>query len=231
MFFKEGFEIFDGPTRTRAGDPIGSFYGYVVDGVYQNAQDSATSPNAGYHPGDLKFHDVNGDGKISTDDRTIIGNPTPKSIYGFALALNFRGFDLGIDFQGVSGNQIFRSWGNGVNYARINYRAARINRWHGDGTSNFEPWLNDFSAADQLASTYMIEDGSYLRIRNAQIGYTFSQNLLAKAHIKSARFYISAQNLKTFKHNSGYTPEFGELHFSLVLITVLILFLQSLLPG
>jgi TonB-linked SusC/RagA family outer membrane protein len=212
--YKEGFEIFDGPTRTRAGDPIGSFYGYIVDGVYQNAQDSASSPNAGYHPGDLKFKDISGpDGKpdntITPDDRTAIGNPTPKYTYGFSLGINFKGFDIGVDFQGVSGNQIFRNWGNGVNYARINYRAARINRWHGEGTSNTEPWINDFSAADLQNSTYMIEDGSYLRLRNAQIGYTFSQSFLTRVHIKSARFYLSAQNLKTWKHNSGFTPEFG----------------------
>jgi TonB-linked SusC/RagA family outer membrane protein len=205
--YKDGYEIFDGPARTRAGDPIGSFYGYVVDGVYQNAADSAKSPNAGYHPGDLKFRDVNGDGKISTDDRTIIGNPTPKYTYGFSLSLNYRGFDIGADFQGVSGNQIYRAWGNGANFARLNYRAARLNRWHGDGTSNTEPWVNDNSSIP--ASTYMIENGSYLRIRNAQMGYSIAGAALAKAHIKAARIYISGQNLKTFKHNSGYSPEFG----------------------
>jgi TonB-linked SusC/RagA family outer membrane protein len=207
--FKEGYEIFDGPTRTRAGDPIGSFYGYIVDGVYQNAADSANSPNNGYRPGDLKFRDVNGDKKISDADRTVIGNPTPKGIYGFSISVNYKGFDLGMDFQGVYGNQLFRSWGNGANYARLTYRAARLNRWHGDGTSNWEPLINDFSAANQLASTYMIEDGSYLRIRNLQLGYNFNQAQLKKVNIKSARIYVSAQNLKTFKHNFGYTPETG----------------------
>jgi hypothetical protein len=108
--FQEGFEIFDGPTRTRAGDPIGSFFGYVVEGVYQNAADSASSPNAGYHPGDLKFKDVNGDKAITPDDRTIIGNPTPDFNYGFSIGLNYKGFDIGIDVQGVSGNEIFRTW-------------------------------------------------------------------------------------------------------------------------
>jgi TonB-linked SusC/RagA family outer membrane protein len=207
--FREGYEIFDGPTRTRAGDPIGSFYGYVVDGVYQSSADSASSPNAGYRPGELKFRDVTGDKKITPDDRTIIGNPTPDFTYGFSVGLNFKGFDLGIDFQGVSGNEIFRSWGNGANYARLNYRTARLNRWHGEGTSNFEPWLNDAGTQVGLNSNYMIEDGSYLRIRNAQLGYTIGQAVLSKAHIRSVRIYVSAQNLKTFKNNSGYTPEFG----------------------
>lgn len=207
--FEPGFEIFDGPTRTRAGDPIGSFYGYIVDGVYQNSADSAKSPNNGYHPGDLKFRDVNNDGKISDSDRTVIGNPTPDATYGFSFGINFKGLDLAIDFQGVTGNQIFRQWGNGAGYARLNYRAARLNRWHGEGTSNFEPWVNDNSTADLLNSTYMIEDGSYLRIRNLQLGYTFNAAMLKSVRIKSARFYVSVQNLKTFKHNSGFTPEFG----------------------
>ena len=209
QLFKDGFEVFDGPTRTRAGDPIGSFYGYIVDGVYQDAADSAKSPNNGYHPGDLKFHDVNGDGKISADDRTVIGNPTPKFIYGFSIALDFKGFDFSADFQGVSGNQIFRAWGNGAGYATLNYREARLNRWHGAGTSNWEPQVNDNNAVNRENSTYMIESGSYLRIRNLQFGYNFKPAALAKAHIKSFRVFIGGQNLKTFKHNSGFTPEFG----------------------
>lgn len=207
--FEDGYEIFDGPTRTRAGDPIGSFYGYAVDGIYQSAADSASSPNNGYRPGDFKFRDVNGDKKIDQNDRTIIGNPTPKFTYGFSLSVRYKGFDAGVDFQGVSGNQIFRNWGNGVGYARLNYRAARLNRWHGEGTSNWEPWVNDNSAASFLNSSYMIESGTYLRIRNAQIGYTFKENVLSRLKIKSLRIYVSGQNLKTFKHNSGYTPEFG----------------------
>jgi TonB-linked SusC/RagA family outer membrane protein len=207
--FEEGYEIFDGPTRTRAGDPIGAFYGYVVDGIYQSAADSANSPNNGYRPGDFKFKDINGDKKIDQNDRTTIGNPTPKFTYGFSFSVTYKGFDAGMDFQGVSGNQIFRNWGNGVGYARLNYRAARLNRWHGEGTSNWEPWVNDNSTASFLNSSYMIESGTYLRIRNAQIGYTFNQSMLAKAKIKSLRIYVSGQNLKTFKHNSGYTPEFG----------------------
>ncbi len=205
--FKDGYEIFDGLTRTRAGDPIGSFYGYVVDGIYQDAADSANSPNAGYSPGEFKFKDIDGDKAITPADRTIIGNPTPKMIYGFSLGLNYKGIDFGMDFQGVSGNQIYRAWGNRVNYAYVTYRAARLNRWHGPGTSNTEPRIND--KLDPIASSYMIESGSYLRIRNVQLGYTFNAGQLKKLKMKSARVYVSVQNLKTFKHNSGFTPEFG----------------------
>jgi TonB-linked SusC/RagA family outer membrane protein len=205
--FKDGYEIFEGPTRTRAGDPIGSFYGYEVIGIYQDAADSANSPNNGYRPGELKYRDINGDKQITDKDRTIIGNPTPKGMYGFSLGINYKGFDFSMDFQGVYGNQIYRQWGNGANYGFLTYRAERLNRWTGPGTSNTEPRINE--KRDKPASTYYIENGSYLRLRNLQLGYTINPSVLAKAHIKSARVYVSAQNLKTFKHNAGYTPEFG----------------------
>jgi TonB-linked SusC/RagA family outer membrane protein len=205
--FKDGYEIFEPPTRTRAGDPIGSFYGYEVIGIYQDAADSANSPNNGYRPGELKYRDIDGDKQITDKDRTIIGNPTPKGMYGFSIGLNYKGFDFSMDFQGVYGNQIYRQWGNGANYGFLTYRADRLNRWRGPGTSNTEPRINE--KRDKPASTYYIENGSYLRLRNLQLGYTVNPSILAKAHIKSARVYVSVQNLKTFKHNSGYTPEFG----------------------
>lgn len=198
--------IYDGPSRTAAGDPIGSFFGYVVDGIYQNASDSAKSPNNGSRAGELKFKDLDGSGTITDADRTVIGNPTPKFIYGFSVGFNFKGLDFAADFQGVQGNQIYRAWGNGAGYAPFNYRVARLNRWHGEGTSNTEPWLFQ---KELLPSTYMIESGSYLRIRNVQLGYNFSPGFLSKANIKSFRVYVGGQNLKTFKHNSGFTPEFG----------------------
>jgi hypothetical protein len=199
--------IFDGPSRTKVGDPIGSFVGYIVDGVYQDSADIANSPaNGTPSPGDLKYKDVDGNKTITDADRVVIGNPTPKFIYGFSAGLNYKGFDLGIDFQGSQGSEIYRQWGNGAGYATLNYRKARLNRWHGPGTSNFEPRVFDVALP---ASTYMIEDGSYLRIRNLQIGYNFSSGMLRKASLKSLRIFVSGQNLKTFKDNSGFTPEFG----------------------
>ncbi len=203
--------IYDGPTRSQVGDPIGSFFGYQAIGIFQNASDSAKSPQFGApsRPGDLKFKDINGSGTITDSDRAVIGNPTPKIIYGFSVGIAFKGFDVSADFQGVSGNQIFRNWGNGAGYARLNYRAARLNAWHGDGTSNTEPIISDVDANNRESSTYMIESGSYFRIRNLQVGYNFKTEMLSNVHIKSFRIYVSAQNLKTFKHNSGFTPELG----------------------
>jgi TonB-linked SusC/RagA family outer membrane protein len=211
--YTPGFTILEGSSRTIAGYPIGHFFGYVHDGIYQSYADKLGSPVASalgnYGPGDIKFKDLNGDGKIDVNDRTVIGNPTPDFIYGFNLNANYKGFDFGADFQGVYGNEIFREWGNGNSFAQFNYRQERLGRWHGEGTSNWEPQVSDIASINRENSTYMIEDGSYFRLRNLQVGYTFEQGFLNKAHIKSLRVFFNGQNLKTWKRNSGFTPEAG----------------------
>lgn len=209
--WKDGYKYYDGNSVTEAGRPIGYFYGYVVEGVYQSYADKLASPVntlGDYGPGDLKFKDLNGDGKINSDDRTMIGNPTPDFTYGLSATLNYKGFDFVADFQGVYGNEVWRNWGNGSTYAVFNYRADRLGRWTGVGTSNWEPKVGN-DAINNLPSTYMIEDGSYFRLRNIQLGYTINHRTLSKAHITSLRFYLSGQNLMTWKHNSGFTPEAG----------------------
>ena len=211
--YTDGFQIIEGPSRTFAGEPIGYFYGYVHDGLYQSFADKLGSPNAAslgnYGPGDIKFRDINGDNKIDVNDRTNIGNPTPDFIYGLSASANFKGFDIAIDFQGVYGNEIWRSWGNGNSFAQFNYRQARLGRWNGTGTSNWEPQVNDLASINRENSTYMIEDGSYFRLRNIQIGYNFTSESLAKLHMKSFRIYVNGQNLVTWKETSGFTPEAG----------------------
>ena len=210
--FKDGYKIDAGQSISEAGLPIGYFYGWVVDGIYQSNADKAKSPDASYFgaygPGDLKYKDLNGDNIINEKDRQLIGNPTPDLIYGFSASANYKGFDIGIDFQGVYGNEVWRGFGNGNSFAQFNYREDRLARWTGPGTSNWEPRVGDF-AINKVNSTYMIEDGSYIRLRNVQLGYTFNANALAKAHISSLRIYVSGQNLKTWKNNSGFTPEAG----------------------
>lgn len=210
--FEPGYEVFEGPSILTAGSPIGSFYGYVVDGLYQSYADIVASPPSSlgdYGPGDFKYKDVNGDGKITTDDRTIIGNPTPDVSYGFSLNTTYKQISLSIDFQGVYGNEIYRDWGNGSTFAPFNYRTERLDRWTGPGTSNWEPRLNDASGYNKLPSTYMIEDGSYLRLRNIQLAYDFNKDFLAKTFLQSFRLYINIQNLCTWANNSGFTPEAG----------------------
>jgi hypothetical protein len=207
------FSIQSGLNRTTVGLPIGYFYGYVVEGVYQSYADKLKSPvntEFSYGPGDLKYKDINGDGKINTADRTIIGNPTPDFTYGGNISLSYKGLDLGVDVGGVYGNEVYRNWGGTESpFQRVNYPAFKMNRWHGEGTSNWDPILGQDHRINYEASTYGIEDGSYFRIRNVQVGYNLSRNVLTNVRIKSLRVFANFQNLKTWKHNSGYTAEFG----------------------
>jgi TonB-linked SusC/RagA family outer membrane protein len=211
--YQEGYEIIEGSSRTTAGFPIGYFYGYTVEGVYQSYNDKLGSPNAAalgaYGPGDLKYKDINNDGRVDVNDRGMIGNPTPDFIYGISGTMAYKGFDVGLEFQGVYGNEVYRDWGNGNSFAPFNYRTARLNRWTGPGTSNWEPRVTDLASINREASTYMIEDGSYFRLRNLQFGYTFKIEALAKANISSLRLFYNGQNLKTWTDVSGFTPEAG----------------------
>ncbi len=200
-----------GISRTMEGYPVGHFFGYKVAGVYQNREDVKTYlPNSvgGVAPGDLKFADVNGDGEITQDDRTMIGNPTPDLTYGFNVSLNFKNFDLGVDMMGVYGNEIYRTWDDPT-FAQLNYLEGRMDRWNGEGTSNWEPILNPSRSINLINSNYFIEDGSFFRIRNVQLGYTVDDDALKRVYLTSLRIYANVQNLKTWTRNTGYTPEIG----------------------
>ncbi|MEG1903982.1 MAG: TonB-dependent receptor, partial [Bacteroidales bacterium] len=211
---QKNYAIIDGDKSqcyTMAGFPIGFFYGYKVEGVYQNEAEIANSPVnklATVTPGDLKFRDMDGDGQITEKDRTIIGNPTPDIIYGFNINLSYKNFELGIDMMGQGGNQIYRTWDN-YNWSQFNFMAARMNRWHGEGTSNTEPILNTKHTINNMNSEYYIEDGSFFRLRNVSLAYNFDRNMLKKIRVQALRLYVNGQNLKTWKHNTGYTPELG----------------------
>ncbi len=211
---QSGYTIIDGDksvSQTMAGYPIGYFYGYKVEGVYQSLEEIANSPvnkEFAVTPGDLKFVDVNGDGVITTADRTMIGNPTPDFTYGISLNLGYKNFDLSVDMMGVEGNEIYRTWDN-YNWTQFNYLEARVGRWHGEGTSNSEPLLNTAHTVNNQNSEYYIEDGSFFRIRNVQLGYTFDTSFLQKIRAKALKVYVNIQNLKTWKKNTGYTPEIG----------------------
>ena len=211
---QEGYSIIAGDKQqsyTMAGYPIGYFYGYKVEGVYQSQADIDASPKntlATVTPGDLKFADVDGNGEITPEDRTMIGNPTPKVTYGFSLGVDYKNWSLGIDMMGQGGNQIFRTWDN-YNWSQFNFMEQRMDRWHGPGTSNTQPLLNTKHTINNLNSEYYIEDGSFFRIRNVQLAYNFDKTLISRIGMQALKLYVNIQNLKTWKHNTGYTPELG----------------------
>lgn len=193
-------------TRTVPGLPVGSFYGYKVIGVFQNQADLDSYPhlsNTGV--GDLKYADVNDDGILNSDDRTDLGSPIPTLLYGFNANVEYKRFDLTIDFQGQSGNKIF----NGKETVRpdpYNFEQRYFNYWDGEGTSNTEPRPSNGGINYEPSSRY-IYDGSFFRLRNISLGYTLPQELIQKAGMKSVRAYARVTNLFTTSSFTGYTPE------------------------
>ena len=215
---QDGYSIIAGDksqSYTMAGYPIGYFYGYKVAGVYQNETDIETSaPNqvASVKPGDLKFADVNGDGIISEKDRTMIGNPTPDFTYGLNINVGYKNWDLTAFFQGTQGNDIFAlmkyDWYfGGANSATL--KDAFYNSWTPQNPNAEAPKLNskNSSGINSLPSTFYVEDGSYFRCKNLQIGYSFNKKLLQKFHIESFRIYAGVQNLFTITKYPLYDPE------------------------
>ena len=201
-------------SRSTPGQPIGSFFGYVVDGIWQSNTEILRSTIIHQldeiKPGDLRFKDINGDGFLNAQDRTFIGNPTPDFTYGINANLSYKGLNLSVEMGGVYGNEVFRKWGSLESpFQRVNYAAEKLNRWNGPGTSNWTPILSQAHRINYNGSTYNIEDGSYLRIRNVQLGYNLPTSVLSKIKIKSVRVFANLQNPITWKHNLGYTAEFG----------------------
>jgi TonB-linked SusC/RagA family outer membrane protein len=195
-------------TRTEVGQPIGSFFGYKVLGVFQNQAELDASPRRPAQVvGDLKYADLFPDGVIDAKDRTYLGSPIPKFVYGFSTEISYKSFDLSIDVQGQYGNKIY----NGKNAVRpdlYNFESRVNNYWSGEGTSNSEP-RPTASGENYEPSSYFIEDGSYLRLRNIRLGYTFPSSLSSKMKLTKARAYVSGTNVFTATDYSGYTPEIG----------------------
>ncbi len=198
-------------TRTEVGHPIASFYGYVTDGLFQNVEEISTHAfqNENTAPGDIRYKDLNGDNVINDDDRTFIGNPTPEFNYGANFDASFKGFDISIFLQGTQGNDIYNATTR-YDFVYTNRPQSILNRWTGPGTSNFEPRVTvsdpNYNAR---ASDRFVEDGSYLRLKNLQVGYSLPKSITDKLKISKFRFYVAGQNLFTFTDYSGLDPEIG----------------------
>jgi len=198
-------------TKTEVGQPIGAYFGYVTDGIFQTRQEVANhafqSENTA--PGDIRFQDLNGDGVVNTDDQTYIGNPIPDFTYGFTADVEWKGFDLGIFLQGAHGNDLYNATVR-YDFTYVNRPVSVLNRWTGPGTSNSEPRVN-LSDPNQNArvSDRFVEDGSYLRLKNVQLGYSLPKNLLERIGFDKFRVYVSGQNMFTFTRYTGMDPEIG----------------------
>ena len=220
------------PTITRVGYPVGSLYGYVTDGIFQTQAeveayvDTVTGnpiqPFA--QPGDFKYMDLNGDGQIASGpewdsinggDQTIIGNPHPKFVFGFTINLGYRGFDIMTHWQGVIGNElinIFKYRPNHYEYrldGNLNPdRDMYVNAWREENPSSTHPRVTSYDRNDNFRiADFMVEDASYLRMKQIQLGYTFPQQLAERLHIGSCRIWIGGVDLLTFTNYSGNDPE------------------------
>jgi TonB-dependent starch-binding outer membrane protein SusC len=205
--------FFDMSTRTEVGHSIREFYGYVTDGVFQNqAEIDAHATQVGAVPGDIRFRDLNDDGAIDSDDRDFIGNPYPDFFYGLSAGLEYKHFDLSLLFQGQQGNDIYNATAFWLTNSGYNYNkgTAILDRWTGAGTSNFEPRVTtvDINQNTRGSDRY-IEDGSYLRLKNLQLGFTLPEQVGTKLGISNARIYFSGYNLLTITDYTGYDPEVG----------------------
>ena len=201
-------------TRGIVGLPFPYFYGHKSDGIFQNAEEVAAhvnkdgnllQPNA--QPGDVRFLDVDGDGDIDDDDRTYIGKGTPDWSFGLNVGFEWKGIDFNMLLQGVVGNQAFNVTRRTDLYY-INLPKTILNRWTGEGTSNTQPrFMFDSPNNNYRSSDLWVEDASFLRARNVQLGYTLPQKWTQKVAVQRFRVYVQAENLFTLTKYSGCDPE------------------------
>lgn len=206
--------------RTIVGESLGHFYGFQTDGLYQNAAEVAAAVpdvNGTPSPGDIRFVDVNEDGVVDANDRTILGSPFPGFFYGFVFNAEYKGWDFSMNLRGVGDREIYNSARIGLEgmTGQGNFSTQILNRWTSEGTTNSSsnPRLavNDPNGNNRFSDRW-VEDAAYLRIQNISIGYTLPQEKIKSwtdNFITNMRFYIGAQNLATFTNYSGYDPEVG----------------------
>ena len=198
-------------TMLANGYPINVFYGYVTDGIFQNEQEIAShADQPGAEPGDIRFRDLNNDGVINDSDRTVIGNPNPTWLFSMNNTLEWKGIELSVYLQGVAGNKIYNA--NNIDNtgmaAALNQTTAVLKRWTGEGTSNFMPRAV-FGDPNQncRVSDRFVEDGSYLRVKNITLAYSFPKKWMEKIRLEGIRIALSCDNVATITKYSGFDPE------------------------
>jgi TonB-dependent starch-binding outer membrane protein SusC len=212
------------------GHPIGMFWGYQILGVFQTEEDVQNHVNENgvllqprATPGDFIFADIAGafdedgnpipDGRINAEDRTFIGNPHPKAVYGASLNMAYRGFDLNIFLQGQYGNDIFmyqKYWNNqGYRDGFNQVSGLEEISWNGPGSTNSHPIINHRKTDNQRLTEWWLSDGSYMRVKNVTLAYNLPNNILNNIRVKGAQIYITGENLFTFTKYEGLDPEIG----------------------
>jgi len=196
-------------TNTVVGQAISSYYGLQFDGIYQNENEVSShlfTDDGNRKPGDMKFRDINGDGKIDANDRTFLGSPIPEITYGLSFNASYKNFDISFMFQGVEGVDVYNDLKQILDFDSrpFNSTTAVLNSWNGEGTSNTQPRLTrDDNGGGQVSSAF-VEDASYLRLKNLEIGYTFNKTFPG---VNNLRLYVSGQNLLTWTDYKGLDPE------------------------
>ncbi|WP_229365890.1 TonB-dependent receptor [Fibrisoma montanum] len=196
------------PILLRVGSPLGTFYGRVTDGIFQNQAEVDASAQKTAKPGDIRYRDLNNDGQINDNDRAIIGNANPKFFGGLNNTFTFKGLELNIFLQGNYGNDL-------LNFGRFDYLNLTssnnntkevLDRWTPTNPSNTIPRANS-AGGSRILSTFQVEDGSYLRVKNLSLGYNLPAALVKRLYLSGAKVYVLGQNLFTFTKYTGYDPE------------------------
>ncbi len=200
-------------TKTEVGMPIGYYYGYITNGIFQNAaQVEGSAQRDVSTPGDIRFKDLNGDDILDADDRTLIGNPWPDFVYGLTTNLNYKGFDISLFFQGSQGNDVMNilryDTESGTSYNNAP-KGFLEKSWSGEGSTDRYHKISQNQGLNGSVSDYFVEDGSYLRLKNLQVGYTLKTNVLQKMKMNNLRVFVGAQNLFTLTGYTGLDPEMG----------------------
>jgi hypothetical protein len=203
--------ILNGVSYTSVGYPIGSYYGYIADGIFRTPEEVAIHANqTGKALGNIRYRDLNGDGQINQDDRTVIGNPHPDFIYGINLKGSYKNWDLNLFFDGRQGNDMYNAQREMLDFAYFgfNHGLNTLDAWAPDNANSLIPKLSTADTNDQKrASTYFVEDGSYFRLKSINVNYNFKEEMLKKLKLGSANVYFQAENVFTVTSFTGFDYE------------------------
>ncbi len=211
-----GFRTTGTVTRTQEGQPLSSFYGRVVEGIFATPEEVAAAPDQGFASpedgvGRFRYANLNGDDVINDDDRTFIGSPHPDFTYGVNLALGYKGFDMSAFFQGSQGNEIFNNdkvYTDFPTFFNANRSVRVLDSWTPNNLDATLPALSQSITNNEgTANSFFVEDGSYMRLKNLQLGYTFDEKVSGMLGMDSVRFYLQGTNLFTITGYDGVDPE------------------------